>query len=347
MEHATLAPYQPQPIPLTNPPPTFLAKLDPATIALYFQGISTYGLLSLNYPTLFASFTLNFAWANFFIVPSKHFTSFITHLPKRSTINDINHSVTGIEVYAIGLGIDPTFLSTLVFFVFIGVCAIFTMILLQAVSVCLVFIYYHGRRESPESHKHIEKWRRNKDWVYQKGSSNWLRLVCNITFHRSDSKTDIIQMGFSIGPLSKFTFWEWSHDGGALLRPILCSIGFAIVFLSLMTITILIFKISRQPNGLQQLYDSQHPYQLRWGVLYNNFLDGCITYLLLFTAITLFKSIVVGFGQRNGLAQVIALIMLEIIAFFGLSFVRETHANTHSVSSSTSHTCHSSFLSGI
>jgi hypothetical protein len=44
-----------------------LSRLDPLMLFLYFQSISTNGLLSLDYPDIYRAFMVNFAWANFIL----------------------------------------------------------------------------------------------------------------------------------------------------------------------------------------------------------------------------------------------------------------------------------------
>ena len=164
------------------PPPPAIAKLDPSALILHFQQISTFGLLSLNYPVLFESFTLNFSWANFIVIPSGHFKSFVNHLQKRDnstmdtamdTIDDFGQGLSGIEVYAAGLGINKEDISAIVFFVFLGVCAIFAALLLDSIILCKVLARVKGRKDPEKGLIWTERGGR----VLQFASNNWIRLV--------------------------------------------------------------------------------------------------------------------------------------------------------------------------
>ena len=157
--------------------PPFLAKLDPTAVMLHFQQVSSYGLLSLNYPILFESFTLNFSWANFIVIPSGHFKSFVNHLQKRNdteTIDEIMKGLSGIEVYSMGLGIQPKDISTIVFFVFLGICAIFTVILIEAITVCTLMAALAGKTNP----KKRDLWTSRRVRILHFASNNWIRLVC-------------------------------------------------------------------------------------------------------------------------------------------------------------------------
>ena len=45
------------------------SAIDPVTLLLHFQSISTSGFLSLSYPDIYQYFTFNFSWANLIVVP--------------------------------------------------------------------------------------------------------------------------------------------------------------------------------------------------------------------------------------------------------------------------------------
>jgi hypothetical protein len=44
------------------------SAIDPVTLLLHFQSISTSGFLSLSYPNIYRYFTFNFSWANLIVV---------------------------------------------------------------------------------------------------------------------------------------------------------------------------------------------------------------------------------------------------------------------------------------
>jgi len=127
-----------------------------------------------------------------------------------------------------------------------------------------------------------------------------------------------------MGSLATFGFWQWSRFGNSALRSSLSAMAFVAGFLTLASVTVTVYWISRKPGGLTLLYNSQHPYARRWGVVYDTFKEASIGFIIPFSFITLARSVIVGFGQENGLAQIVAICALEMVAFI-LIFVSQPY----------------------
>ena len=129
-----------------------LARMEPIILFLHFQSISSSGLLSLRYPTIYLAFTVgvfvikgvssiqysyflqvNFAWANF-VLPIGVFKRIASHLTKCTpqsgsgvsslTVNSVNYgpNQTGIDAYATRLGIPSQYIFGIVYLVFLCGC---------------------------------------------------------------------------------------------------------------------------------------------------------------------------------------------------------------------------------
>ena len=122
-----------------------------------------------------------------------------------------------------------------------------------------------------------------------------------------------------MGSLATFGFWQWSRYGDSTLRSALSAIAFVAAFVTLLAISLTVFRISRRPGGLNDLYNPQHTYAQRWGVIYDTFRQTSIGYMIPFVFVTLLRGIIIGFGGGSGLAQIVALNALELVAFLGQS----------------------------
>ena len=147
--------------------------LDPITLFLHFQSISSTGLLSLSYPLVYQGFTTNFAWANF-LIPIHAFRRAAGHMRKCNTngntrIPAVSPSVSaGMATYSSHLGINPQDIFGIVYLVFL--CACLLLLGLHMVAKAAVHIAV----------------RRAKDWAKcdsrraqfaHMSSNNTLRLV--------------------------------------------------------------------------------------------------------------------------------------------------------------------------
>jgi hypothetical protein len=74
-----------------------------------------------------------------------------------------------------------------------------------------------------------------------------------------------------------------------------------------------ILFISKKPGGLEQLFSKEHSYARRWGSMYNTLNEGQLHFAVALWFNVLIRSAITAFGQSNGIAQVIAFIILEFI----------------------------------
>jgi len=169
--------------------------MDPITLFLHFQSISSSGLLSLRYPPIYQSFTTNFAWANF-VLPIKAFKDAARKVQKNcsspvggvgagntsqlsdNAIPPVNSaavpslgSARGIDAYALKLGIDPGDIFLIAYLVFLCGCALVLVVFLlvgAGVEVGVLLARGEGK----------EVWVRRRDKWKAMSSNNSLRIVC-------------------------------------------------------------------------------------------------------------------------------------------------------------------------
>jgi hypothetical protein len=164
-------------------------NMDPTTLFLHFQSISTSGLLSLNYPPIYRAFTVNFAWSNFIIplTPFRHAaqrmrkcdldtpTSTNVRLSQLSVPPvSSNEAPAGIPAYAAKLGISEQDIFGIAYFVFL--CA-FAAVLVIFVLVGLVIQMASSMADEPERK---EAWFERRTRWRQISSNNTLRIVSHL-----------------------------------------------------------------------------------------------------------------------------------------------------------------------
>lgn len=146
--------------------------------------------------------------------------------------------------------------------------------------------------------------------------NGWAIRLKGITFR-------LILIGYL--PILILSFWEFTvNDSGA-------EIFLAVVFFLGMTsaLTYASFKVFRIAKRSEQMYKTA-AYSLyadatvlnKWGFLYVPYKASCYTYVLPMLAYTIIKAAFVGFGQKSGETQAIALVMIEAFALIGASVVR-------------------------
>jgi len=155
-----------------------LGKLDPAVLFLHFQSISLTGLLDVRYPVVYQSFTANFAWASF-IIPFPSFRKTASHLRKCNANSGNTNSIpavspslsSGISTYSSQLGIDEQDIFTIIFLVFLSVCAlIFGLRLLGEAVVRIATFFASAERKAV--------WEARRERMGHMFSNGTLRLVC-------------------------------------------------------------------------------------------------------------------------------------------------------------------------
>ena len=174
--HGTTAVTTTTPAGHSSPP---AARMDPILVALFlhFQFISSSGLLSISYPTVYHSFTTNFSWANF-ILPIGVFRKAAAHMRKCTLSNSDASSVvsthvsSGISTYSSKIGIDAQDLFGIVYLVFLSACALLLCLYLVAGAVTHIAIW----RAPNEERKTV--WEARKSRFAHMSSNNGFRLVC-------------------------------------------------------------------------------------------------------------------------------------------------------------------------
>jgi hypothetical protein len=152
--------------------------MDPTAVFLHFQFVSSTGLLSVNYPSLYHAFTSNFAWANL-IIPLHAFRNAAVKMRKcdvsgsNFAIPPVNSGLGlgGIANYAAQQGINAQDIFGVVFLVFLCACALLLVIHLVAAAVIQVAILI----SKDEARKDV--WETRRDRFRYLSSNNCLRLV--------------------------------------------------------------------------------------------------------------------------------------------------------------------------
>lgn len=164
-------------------------NMDPTTLFLHFQSISTSGLLSLKYPPIYQAFTVNFAWSNF-ILPLAAFRNHAKKMRKcdldtpdsggiqlsQLSLPAVSSSEAsgGIPAYAAKLGISQQDIFGIAYFVFLCACAVLLGIFLL---VGLAVQIASSMASDPERK---EAWLERRTRWRQMSSNNSLRIVSNL-----------------------------------------------------------------------------------------------------------------------------------------------------------------------
>jgi len=164
-----------------------VGRMDPITLFLHFQSISSTGLLSLSYPSVYQAFTVNFAWANF-ILPLSSFRKAAAHMRKCDVNNgDASESFaippvssgsglgasSGIATYSARLGVDEQDVFGIIYLVFLCACGV-----LLAISFLIGTVLHIASLVSTEEERKAV-WRTRRHRWAQMSSNNTLRLVCS------------------------------------------------------------------------------------------------------------------------------------------------------------------------
>ena len=159
----------------TGPP---AGHTDPLTLFLHFQFISSTGLLSINYPVLYQSFTANFAWANF-IIPIKSLLEAAIRLrkcdidPDDLKIPTVSPGVSkGISTYLAQKGINDQDIFGLIYLVILCACAILLGLFLIVKGALIIVASKVKAEKRPV-------WEARSQQVTHMASNNSLRLVRN------------------------------------------------------------------------------------------------------------------------------------------------------------------------
>jgi hypothetical protein len=122
---------------------------------------------------------------------------------------------------------------------------------------------------------------------------NLLRLI--ITFHF---------------PITAFSVFQLTLSGSSIVSRVFAAL--ALAFISILIPAGIIYKISRTPTG--KLYEAARTL-LALGTVYNVYETERQLYRTLPLMASLIQGIVIGAGQRSGLAQTIILVVVELFCF--------------------------------
>jgi hypothetical protein len=117
----------------------------------------------------------------------------------------------------------------------------------------------------------------------------------------------------ALGTLATFAFYQWTQ---ACTSSLMFFLSASALFLALMMLggaSFVILFISKKPGGLEQLFSKDHSYARRWGSMYNTLNEGQLYFAVALWVNVLIRSAITAFGQSNGMAQVIALMILEFL----------------------------------
>jgi Transient receptor potential (TRP) ion channel len=124
-------------------------------------------------------------------------------------------------------------------------------------------------------------------------------------------------MHLGLGSLSIFFFWLWTQKCVSPLIAFASASAFILVFGSLFAVGFLIVRLASRPGGALQLFTKESSYAQRWGSLYKTLKDSRVSFLVPLLVSVVCRSAIIGFGQKSGLAQVAALIVLELVMCIG------------------------------
>jgi hypothetical protein len=180
------------------------ARMDPIVLFLHFQSISSSGLLSLRYPTIYQAFTVgifairrvstnifilqvNFAWANF-ILPIGVFKRTASHF-RKCTPSDNNSgsevssltvpsvssnpplaNQTGIKAYATRLGIPSQDIFGITYLVFLCACGILLVVFFVFGFILQIAVWISSQERK-------DVWRARRFRWAEMASNNSLRIM--------------------------------------------------------------------------------------------------------------------------------------------------------------------------
>ena len=121
----------------------------------------------------------------------------------------------------------------------------------------------------------------------------------------------------SLGTLATFAFYQWTQICVSGLIFFLSVSILALILLTLGGTSFFLLRTARTPEGLQKLFSQDYSYIDRWGSLYDTMSERKIRFVVALWVIVIIRSAIVGFGQNNGLVQVIVLIVMEFLFCVG------------------------------
>jgi hypothetical protein len=304
----------------------------------YFQAVAVIGLCAVPLPPLALSWTQDFNWTLGIIrvkflqslatwyqlatggkpstiiatldnksvqVAKRSLESVRQHLTRRGPIQTTasgEYIVTGMDRVAFRAGMEPTnlFMTGLIFY------CIFIMLALVGLVI------FKGLCELALR----KNWVRSQTARLQTFHDKWHITLKGIIFR-------IVLLGFPL--ISILSFWEFTqNDSGG-------EIFLAIVFLFGMTAALgfaafKVIKTAKRSGAVHRtpaflLYSD--PIVLnKWGFLYIQFRASAYFYVVPTLAYILVKAIFIGLVQKSGIAQAVALVIIEAAMLIGASVIR-------------------------
>jgi Transient receptor potential (TRP) ion channel len=124
-------------------------------------------------------------------------------------------------------------------------------------------------------------------------------------------------MTVALGTLTTFTFYQLTLSCTSSITTFLCAAALILTIGFLTAAVIMIYCTAIRPDGITHLFTKGSPYARRWGSLYDVLSEKRLPFMIPLLALVVMRSAVVGFGQHNGLAQVITILALEVITCVG------------------------------
>jgi hypothetical protein len=120
-------------------------------------------------------------------------------------------------------------------------------------------------------------------------------------------------MNLALHTLGVFAFYQWRQHCTSPVLAFVSAVSLFIVLCTLFTVGVLIMRMSRQLESHEALLNEKGHYIRSWGTLYDT-LHGERLYFVIVSLLTVvINSAIVGFGQGNGLVQIILLIVLQSV----------------------------------
>jgi hypothetical protein len=124
-------------------------------------------------------------------------------------------------------------------------------------------------------------------------------------------------MTLALGTLTTFTFYQLTQKCVSAVTAFACASALILTIGSLALVVSLVMRLASTPDGIDHLFTKGSSYARRWGSLYEVLDHHRIFFMIPILAVVVMRSAAIGFGQRSGLAQVIAIIVLELITCTG------------------------------
>lgn len=124
-------------------------------------------------------------------------------------------------------------------------------------------------------------------------------------------------MTLALGTLTTFAFYQLTQKCLSSITAFACASALILTMGPLAFVVFLILRLASKPGGIEHLFTKGGNYARRWGTLYDVLDYNRIFFVIPLLAVVVIRSAVVGFGQRNGLAQALTIIFLELTTCVG------------------------------